>query len=103
MTREEAIYRLNNTAWLGSDADRVATGNAVQMAIEALSDVPDTNVVKWIPCSERLPVKIGNYLVTTSRGGVWAKRWDRGWCGNTNNNNIKAWMPLPTPYKGDES
>ena len=36
MTREEAIYRLNNTAWLGSDADRVATENAVQMAIEAL-------------------------------------------------------------------
>lgn len=58
---------------------------------------------KWIPCSERLPVKIGNYLVTTSRGGVWAKRWDRGWCGNKNNNNIKAWMPLPSPYKGDKS
>lgn len=36
MTREEAIYRLNNTAWLGSDADRVATEQAVQMASEAL-------------------------------------------------------------------
>ena len=40
MTREEAIYRLKNTAWLGSDADRVATENAVQMAIEALKEQP---------------------------------------------------------------
>ena len=38
MTREEAIYRLKNTAWLGSDADRVATEEAVQMAIEALQE-----------------------------------------------------------------
>lgn len=36
MTKEEAIYRLKNTAWLGSDADRVATEEAVRMAIEAL-------------------------------------------------------------------
>ena len=45
MTREEAIYRLNNTAWLGSDADRVATENAVQMAIEALQE---QKTGKWI-------------------------------------------------------
>ena len=38
MTRAEAIYRLKNTAWLGSDADRVATENAVDMAIEALEE-----------------------------------------------------------------
>lgn len=38
MTIEEAIYRLKNTAWLGSDADRVATEEAVQMAIEALEE-----------------------------------------------------------------
>ena len=38
MTRAEAIYRLKNTAWLGSDADRVATEEAVQTAIEALKE-----------------------------------------------------------------
>lgn len=38
MNREEVIYRLNNTAWLGSDADRVATEEAVKMAIEALKE-----------------------------------------------------------------
>ena len=37
MTREEAIYRLKNTAWLGTDKDREETEQAVDMAIEALS------------------------------------------------------------------
>ena len=37
MTREEAIYRLKNTAWLGTDEDREQTEQAVDMAIEALS------------------------------------------------------------------
>lgn len=36
MTREEAIYRLKNTAWLGTDKDREETEQAVDMAIEAL-------------------------------------------------------------------
>ena len=65
MTRAEAIYRLKNTAWLGSDADRVATENAVQMAIEALKAqdkivhckdckwgdadcTPDGNEIYWV-------------------------------------------------------
>ena len=37
MTREEAIYRLKNTAWLGTDEDREHTEQALDMAIEALS------------------------------------------------------------------
>ena len=37
MTREEAIYRLKNTAWLGTNKDREETEQAVDMAIEALS------------------------------------------------------------------
>lgn len=39
MTNEEAIYALKNTAWLGSDKDREATEEAVDMAIEALQQV----------------------------------------------------------------
>lgn len=38
MTRKEAIYRLKNTAWLGSNEDREETEQAVDMAIEALRD-----------------------------------------------------------------
>lgn len=40
MTREEAIYRLKNTAWLGSNEDREETEQAIDMAIEALQDRP---------------------------------------------------------------
>lgn len=88
MTREEAIYRLNNTAWLGSDADRVATENAVQMAIEALKaqlsakdatldDVSTAyengykqgkfEALQWIPCNERMPEVSDYYLIQHSR------------------------------------
>ena len=37
---------------------------ALQMAEEALKDVPDTNVGKWIPCSERLPEELTPVNVT---------------------------------------
>ena len=38
------------------------------------ADVPDTNVGEWIPCSERLPEKAGNYIVT-SKGCTWVAYW----------------------------
>lgn len=40
MTNEEAINRLKNTAWLGSNRDRKETEQAVELAIEALSVEP---------------------------------------------------------------
>ena len=54
----------------------------------------------WIPVSERLPEEDGCYLVTTTgtnndiidiayyTDGIWHKA-----------SRIKAWMPLPEPYK----
>ena len=50
MTKEEAIYRLKNAAWLGSDEDREATEQAVEMAVEALA-----NKQEWTPVSDGLP------------------------------------------------
>lgn len=56
----------------------------------------------WIPCSESLPEKDGCYLVTTTgtnndiidiayyTEGIWHKA-----------SRIKAWMPLPKPYRED--
>ena len=48
MTKEEAIYRLKNTAWLGTDKDREETEQAVDMAIEALS----AKAVELIMCKD---------------------------------------------------
>lgn len=44
MTREEAIYRLRNCAWLGTHKDREETEQAVEVAIKALQDRPQG---KW--------------------------------------------------------
>ena len=58
----------------------------------------------WIPVSERLPGKNGCYLVSTTGEnndiidmayyieGMWHKA-----------SRIKAWMPLPEPYKGGDT
>lgn len=63
----------------------------------------------WIPVSERLPDKNGNYLCTVDYGedgievmqrvywdalGGFEKRYNK-------NDKVIAWMPLPEPYKED--
>ena len=61
---------------------------------------------KWIPCSERLPDKEGNYLITAQPTYNHAKdiriaHWSRRWVGYVSSE-ILAWMPLPEPYKEGE-
>lgn len=64
---------------------------------------------RWIPVSEKLPEKGGDYLVTTEWKGSYSgdvyietnmavyrekeKEWD---CAG-----VVAWMPLPEPYEAD--
>lgn len=58
---------------------------------------------RWIPCSEQLPKKSGQYYVS---GGdkVWVcefliiPNFAGGWCNNAANPVVQAWMPLPEPY-----
>ena len=77
-------------------------------AIYQLEHIP-----RWIPVSERLPKKSGQYLITVkykhvdgyediyAEHGEWsAGRWDMfcfGHCGEVEG--IIAWMPLPEPYR----
>ena len=61
---------------------------------------------QWIPCSERLPEKPGQYYVS---GGdkVWIcefliiPNFIGGWCNDVANPVVQAWMPIPEPWKGD--
>ena len=59
MTNEEAIYVLKNTAWLGTDYSRERTEEAVDMAIQALSQVSEIeeNIIKYM---KKYPNHVGN-------------------------------------------
>ena len=64
---------------------------------------------KWIPVSERLPEKSGQYYVS-GKGKVWICEFLTihsstillgGWCNDAANPVVQAWMPLPEPYRED--
>lgn len=63
---------------------------------------------KWIPISERLPDKMGTYLVTLEYKEhgqgittLWYHGEDIGWDLRVADV-VVAWMPLPEPYKKGE-
>lgn len=74
-------------------------------AIIRVIGLPSVN--QWIPCSERLPDKDGIYLVTHRKFGKLEVTWNIFYGGEHAswlwNDEIIAWMPLPEPYKGEES
>ena len=100
--RQQAIEWLKRRPVMMAGAKRM-----YDLAVEALEAyVPDMNVGKWIPVSERLPEEEGHYLVTDDSGGEkWVDssmfiRCDDGsvyW----DFVNVTAWMPLPGPWKGE--
>ena len=93
---------------------------ATKNAFSALSEP------HWIPVTERLPEKDGDYLVTFEEGyaedygfdpigiapfevdcegfGIWQEHFDRQTLGSLGSDWVEikviAWMPLPEPYKG---
>lgn len=90
--------------WNTSDSTDKALYNFTLNRIQEQPTIePEQKTGKWIPCSERLPEEDGCYLVTTTgtnndiidiayyTTGLWHKA-----------SRIKAWMPLPEPYKGGE-
>lgn len=69
----------------------------------------------WIPCSERLPLVSGEFLVTlVDKDGTWVStaQWNTTFGGRWQDifpndgyrdiSNVIAWKTLPTPYKGGE-
>ena len=75
--------------------------------LKILDEVEKEQSNGWVPCSERLPEKKGDYLVTCNDGKVrvwWFVVADDFKCWLEGVGNLKpiAWMPLPEPYKEDE-
>lgn len=93
-------------------------------AVKIIKELPGTDAApRWIPVTERLPEKYGQYLVTfiPSGGTLWTKvliarysdlmgiakpSFHIGEVGKDSfvniNKQVIAWMPLPTPYKSGE-
>lgn len=115
MTREEAIKWVDDRmCWGRGTFTKNHPPNIDEcweagcMAIKALkSDRPKG---EWIPCSERLPEESGKYLITANDGihkrTTVAKYQNRHktWemTGRMAFWKVLAWMPMPSPWKGDK-
>lgn len=108
MKREEAVKMLNQLVNMLSDdfGDSELCEDALQMAITALQ-----NQSVWIPVSERLPEKNGKYLVFLTNPvrnksdnvfTGWYNVYDKEFETENSLDYVKAWMPLPEPYRESE-
>lgn len=85
----------------------IKDGEVFQRMINDAPTVSAEAVQGWIPCSERLPDVDVEVLATVDWPDVrimWLKK-DGTWETDEYilaSDEILAWMPLPTPYKGGE-
>ena len=84
--------------------DDVISVRTIRDNIKYLLPVQPQKVGKWIPVTERLPEKSGNYLITYKCGVTMAYYYTNGsWMTkNQATHTVTAWMPLPNPWKGEE-
>ena len=70
------------------------------IAVFPTADVPERNLARWIPCSERLP-EHGQKVLCCDDGRIYIdERGLLGWRFRVTD--YDAWMPLPEPWKGEE-
>ena len=114
MTKHEAALMLERLA----NDDRGLTPEAVEALMMGIDALEEADKSQWIPCSERMPDKNGQYLVTVGSShrpirvydfDPWnmiedRKYWRNEYDGHTHvfNHFVKAWMPLPAPYQPEE-
>lgn len=87
--------------------NREAAINApIKMVSDGLDWVPVSHIKElpsaqpgWIPVTERLPKKDGDYLVTTHSGQIARYIFIGGSSEEYWRRCATAWMPLPKPYR----
>ena len=85
------------------DADRMSNNIHLYctQAADAIEELTDNNVGKWIPVTERLPEKNGSYLVyvygEVTEMDCWHGKWHR--LRDDYTKAVTHWMPLPEPPK----
>ena len=112
MSREEAIKILSELHVQCCDADSIfntldsaSRCMAIDMAIDALSDVHDIYVGRWVSCSERLPedgTEVFVYLFERKIPYIaWVEdcRWYTEDFEVEKENYPIAWLPLPESYR----
>lgn len=90
---------------LGQAADELISVERIADHLIANADVPETNVGKWIPVSERLPEPHEDVLVydSTAEEVTCACLSLLGeWFGVAMKNEVTHWMPMPEPPKEAE-
>ena len=82
---------------------------AVQDAADAIEELTDNNVGKWIPVTERLPEHLTSVIVHRKDGGIFIWEYfdtsptDECWIDDSMNvysfYDVTHWMSLPEPPK----
>lgn len=101
-------YKLpdGRTALFFYDEDEIG-----KISLEAMDSIMSMITEKWIPVTERLPEKDGDYIVTylwigTYSGEAYREtgidEWKKGgWIDIPQTYEVTAWIPLPKPYQED--
>ena len=126
---EDCISREKTMQIVRKWFDRDAAPSDLKNEIEQLPSVPPKQRTGWIPCSERLPERDGEYLVTITdvigkpmiRMRSFAKNLKKvdpydfvnakgcGWydydseVGHWRDTDVKAWMEFPKPYRANRT
>ena len=110
------IYDISNNLF-GLNASRAAKTRMVSEKLATYEDAEEQGLlIRWIPCSERLPETSGYYLACVYDSDVDDFDFRKNWFAHKDDYDmdesewrelqpfemVTAWIPLPKPYRESE-